>query len=116
VLPVLDAEGRRVFQAGRRRWRTARCRRALFGEAIDAIVPAIPASTAIAAMAVLVEPVLLARLPPPDPLAAQIRALVAMATADRGLTPPNNWPSAPASACARCSGCSATTWVSARSG
>jgi AraC-like DNA-binding protein len=60
--------------------------RALFGAAIDAIVPAIPACADIAAMAALIEPVLLARLPPSGPPVAQVRALVAMAAAERGLT------------------------------
>jgi AraC-like DNA-binding protein len=59
--------------------------RELFGAGIDAIVPAIPACADIAAMAALVEPLLLAQLPPSDPLAAQARALVAQAAGDRGL-------------------------------
>lgn len=59
--------------------------RELFGAGIDAIVPAIPACVDIAAMAALVEPLLLAQLPPSDPLAAQARALVAQAAGDRGL-------------------------------
>lgn len=60
--------------------------RALFGEAIDAIVPAIPDCVDIATMAARVEPVLLARLPPVTPTIAQVRALVTMAAVDRGLT------------------------------
>ena len=59
--------------------------REVFGAGIDTIVPAIPACPEIAAMAALVEPLLLAKLPPADPLAAQAHALVAMAAGDRGL-------------------------------
>lgn len=59
--------------------------RELFGAAIDAIVPAMPNCTDLAAMAALIEPLLLARLPPPDPLAAQARSLVARAADDREL-------------------------------
>ena len=59
--------------------------REVFGAGIDAVVPAIPDCADIAAMAVLVEPLLLAHAPPPDPLAAQARALVALAANDREL-------------------------------
>lgn len=48
--------------------------RELFGAGIDTLVPAIPACADLAAMAALVEPLLLARLPPADPFAAQARA------------------------------------------
>jgi AraC-like DNA-binding protein len=57
----------------------------IFGTAIDALVPAIPGCADIAAMAALVEPLLLATLPPPDPLAAQARELVALAATNREL-------------------------------
>lgn len=57
----------------------------LFGAGIDTIVPAIPACANLAAMAALVEPLLLARAPPPDPLAAQARALVMQTATDREL-------------------------------
>ncbi|GAB3793328.1 helix-turn-helix domain-containing protein [Dyella agri] len=59
--------------------------RDVFGNGIDAIVPGLPACADIAAMAALVEPLLLAQLPPPDPLAAQARLLVARAASDREL-------------------------------
>lgn len=59
--------------------------REVLGAGIDAIVPAIPACADLAAMAALIEPLLLARLPPPDPLAAQARALVAQAANEREL-------------------------------
>ena len=59
--------------------------REVFGAGIDAVAPAIPACADIAAMAALVEPLLLANVPPPDPLAAQARALVALAAGDRAL-------------------------------
>lgn len=59
--------------------------REIFGDGIDAIAPAIPACSDIAAMAALVEPLLLANAPAPDPLAAQARALVAQAANDRDL-------------------------------
>ena len=57
----------------------------MFGAGIDAVAPAIPACADIAAMAALAEPLLLAKLPPPDPLAAQARRLVAQAASDREL-------------------------------
>ncbi|MDE2315750.1 MAG: AraC family transcriptional regulator [Xanthomonadaceae bacterium] len=57
----------------------------VFGAGIDAVVPAISACAGIAAMAALVEPLLLAHAPPADPLATQARALVAQAANDRGL-------------------------------
>jgi AraC-like DNA-binding protein len=57
----------------------------LFGASIDTIAPAIPTCANLAAMAAQVEPLLLARLPPPDPLAARARALVAQAASDREL-------------------------------
>lgn len=59
--------------------------RDVFGDGVDAIVPAIPGCADIAAMAALVEPLLLAKLPPADPLAAQVRAWVALAASDREL-------------------------------
>ncbi|HKR75893.1 MAG TPA: helix-turn-helix domain-containing protein [Rhodanobacter sp.] len=59
--------------------------REIFGAAIDTIVPAIPSCPDITAMAALVEPLLLAKMPSPDPLAAQARALVAQAASDREL-------------------------------
>jgi len=59
--------------------------REVFGTGIDAIVPAIPVCADIAAMAGLVEPLLLAKLPLADPQAAQARALVALAASDREL-------------------------------
>jgi len=59
--------------------------REVFGVGIDSIVPAIPACADIAAMAALVEPCLLAKLPPADPLMTQARALVVLAASDREL-------------------------------
>ncbi|WP_404615927.1 DUF6597 domain-containing transcriptional factor [Rhodanobacter hydrolyticus] len=59
--------------------------REVFGAGIDDVVPAIPACTDIAAMVALVEPLLLATAPAPDPLAVQARALVAQAANDREL-------------------------------
>jgi AraC-like DNA-binding protein len=60
--------------------------RALFGDAIDALVPAIPGCADLAAMVARVEPLLLARSPPPDPLAARARELVALAATAYDLT------------------------------
>ncbi|MDO1529914.1 helix-turn-helix domain-containing protein [Fulvimonas sp. R45] len=59
---------------------------ALFGDAIDTLVPAIPGCADLAAMVARVEPLLLARSPPPDPLAARARELVALAATAHDLT------------------------------
>ncbi|MEW9571116.1 DUF6597 domain-containing transcriptional factor [Rhodanobacter sp. Si-c] len=59
--------------------------REVLGAGIDTIVPAMPACPDIAAMVALVEPLLLAGVPPHDPLAARARALVAQAASDREL-------------------------------
>lgn len=59
--------------------------REVFGAGIDSIVPAIPACVDIAAMAALVEPFLLAKLPPADPKLTRVRALMTRVADDREL-------------------------------
>jgi len=81
------AGGFRAFQQGPVAALANRSRpaREIFGAGIDTIVPAMPVCADIAAMAALVEPLLLAKVPSPDPLAAQARALVAQVADDREL-------------------------------